>query len=73
MAYCPQCGAYITEKDKFCPNCGNNLNKEQEVIIEKTTIVRKRSWLSIIITIIISLLAIGALLIVWYMTKNLFL
>ena len=27
--YCEKCGAQIDENAKFCPNCGNNLNEEQ--------------------------------------------
>lgn len=25
MAYCPKCGAQVSENDKFCPNCGNSV------------------------------------------------
>lgn len=72
MVYCPKCGAYITDKDNFCPNCGNNLKQQQEVVIEKvTTIVKKTSWLSIVITIIIAFVAIASLMVVWYLTNGL--
>lgn len=31
MAYCPKCGAQVSENDKFCSSCGQSLATQQVI------------------------------------------
>jgi len=66
MVFCPNCGAKISEKDKFCPNCNAKLT--EQIVEERTQVVLKRSWFSIIMSVIISLISIAIILFLLYYT-----
>jgi uncharacterized membrane protein YvbJ len=59
--YCPNCGNQVFDSENFCGACGFAL-KETEIVVETKKIIKKRSIASVVWNIIISLIAVGLLL-----------
>lgn len=68
MAYCPICGAPISEQDNFCPSCGAQLTQE-EIVVERKKIIQKRRIGSIVWNVIITIVAVLVLFLIWYLSK----
>lgn len=70
--YCDKCGMQLTDKEKFCPRCGNNMQKKQQV--GEATNKKKgnkdqrkqKSGKTLVIVIIILTIIVGIIAVLYY-------